>query len=70
MNVCVTAVAMVIMLRDFGPHGIISMNVCVAAVAMVMLLRNFGPYGIIFMTVYLLIKIFPLFLTGTLLAVK
>jgi uncharacterized YccA/Bax inhibitor family protein len=43
-----------LLLRDFGPYGLIFINVCVViTVAMVMLLRNFGPYGIIFMTVCL-----------------
>jgi uncharacterized YccA/Bax inhibitor family protein len=38
-----------LLLRDFGPYGIIFMNVCVViTVAMLMLLREFGPYGIIF----------------------
>jgi uncharacterized YccA/Bax inhibitor family protein len=46
---CVITVAMVMLLRDFGPYGIIFMNMCVITVAMVMLLRDFGPYGIIFM---------------------
>jgi hypothetical protein len=40
-----------LLLRNFGPYGIIFMNVCVLrAVAMVMLLKDFGPYGITFMT--------------------
>jgi hypothetical protein len=52
MFVCVITVVMVMLLRYFGPCGIISMNVCVViTVAMVMLLWDFGPYGIIFMTV-------------------
>jgi hypothetical protein len=35
-----------LLLRDFGPYGIIFMNVrVVITVAMVMLLREFGPYG-------------------------
>jgi hypothetical protein len=39
-----------LMLRDFGPYGIIFMNVSVViTVAIVMLLRNFKPCGIIFM---------------------
>jgi hypothetical protein len=47
-----TTVAMVMLLRDFGPYGIIFMNVRVdITVAMVMLLRDFGPYVIIFMNV-------------------
>jgi hypothetical protein len=33
-----------LLLRDFGPYGIISMNVCVITVAMVLLLRDFGGY--------------------------
>jgi hypothetical protein len=53
MNVYVVIiVAMVMLLRDFGPYVVIFMNVYVVIiVAMVMLLRDFGPYGIIFMTV-------------------
>jgi uncharacterized YccA/Bax inhibitor family protein len=36
-----------LLLRDFGPYGIIFMNVCIViTVAMVMLLRDFGPHGI------------------------
>jgi uncharacterized YccA/Bax inhibitor family protein len=52
INVCVViTVAMVMLLRDFGPYGIIFMNLCVViTVAMISLLRDFGPYGIIFMT--------------------
>jgi hypothetical protein len=39
-----------LLLRDFGPCGIIFMNVCVViSVDMVMLLRDFRPYGILFM---------------------
>jgi hypothetical protein len=42
-----------LLLRDFGPYGIIFMNMCVViSVAEVMLLRDFGPHGIIFMTVF------------------
>jgi hypothetical protein len=34
-----------LLLRDFGPYGIIFMNVCVViTVAMVILLQDFGPY--------------------------
>jgi hypothetical protein len=40
----------------------------VITVATVMLLREIWSYRIIFMTVCLLLQIFPLFLTGTLLA--
>jgi hypothetical protein len=37
-----------LLLRDFGPYGIILMNVFViTTVAMVMLLRDFGSFGII-----------------------
>jgi uncharacterized YccA/Bax inhibitor family protein len=36
----------ILLLRDFGPYGIIFINVCVVTtVAMVMLLRDFGLYG-------------------------
>jgi hypothetical protein len=35
---------MVMLLRDFGPYGIIFFTF----LAMVMLLRDFGPYGIIY----------------------
>jgi uncharacterized YccA/Bax inhibitor family protein len=46
----VIIVAMVMLLRDSGPYGIIFMDACVViTVAMVMLLRDSGPYGIIFM---------------------
>jgi hypothetical protein len=59
MNVCVTVitVAMVMLLRDFGPYGITFMNVCVTVitVAMVMPLRDFGTYGIIFMNVCVIV---------------
>jgi uncharacterized YccA/Bax inhibitor family protein len=37
-----------LLLRDFGPYGIIFKNACVIIVAMVLLLRDFGTYGIIF----------------------
>jgi hypothetical protein len=37
-----------LLLRDFGPYGIIC--VCVMTVAMVMLLWDFGAYRIVFMT--------------------
>jgi hypothetical protein len=40
-----------VLLRDFGPYGIIFMNVFVViTVAMVMMFGDFGPHGIIFMT--------------------
>jgi hypothetical protein len=40
-----------LLLKDFGPYGIIFMNVCVLiAVAVIMVLRDLGPYGVIFMT--------------------
>jgi hypothetical protein len=54
MDLClVTAVAMVMFLRNFGTYGIMFMTACVViTVTMVMLLRNFGPYGIILMTVF------------------
>jgi hypothetical protein len=48
--VYLVTIAMVILLRDFGPCGIILKNICVITVTMVMLLRDFGPYGIMFMT--------------------
>jgi hypothetical protein len=38
-----------LLLRDFGPYGIIFMK-CGIIVAMAMLLRNLGLYEIIFMT--------------------
>jgi hypothetical protein len=46
MNVYVVMiVAMVVLLRDFGPKRILFMNVCVViTVAMVMLLNYFRPY--------------------------
>jgi uncharacterized YccA/Bax inhibitor family protein len=47
-----------LLLRDFGPYGIIFMNVrFVIAVAMVILLWDFGPYGTVglCMTVCLLL---------------
>jgi uncharacterized YccA/Bax inhibitor family protein len=41
-----------LLLRDFGPNGIIFTNVCVViTVSMAMLLRDFGPNGIIFMII-------------------
>jgi hypothetical protein len=53
LNVCVViTVAILMLLRDFGPYGIIFLNVCVViTVDILMLLRDFGPYGIIFMNV-------------------
>jgi hypothetical protein len=53
MLVCsVITVAIILiglLLRDFGPYGIIFINVCVViTVAIIILLRDFGPYGIIF----------------------
>jgi hypothetical protein len=37
-----------LLLRNFGPYGIIFINVCVViTIAMVMLLKDFGVYGII-----------------------
>jgi hypothetical protein len=52
MNVCgVISVAIVMLLRDFGPYWIIFMNVCgVITVAMAILLRDFWPNEIIFVT--------------------
>jgi hypothetical protein len=48
----VITVAMVMLLKDFGPYGIIFRNVCVVTtVAVVMLLKDFGPYGKIFANV-------------------
>jgi uncharacterized YccA/Bax inhibitor family protein len=48
-----------LLLRDFGPYGIIFMNVCVViTVAIVMLLRDFGTYGILFMTMCIYYFIF------------
>jgi len=45
-----------LLLRDFGPYGIIFMMACVGlTVAMAMLFGDFGPHGIIFMTVSLLL---------------
>jgi hypothetical protein len=45
MNVCVAvSVAMVMLLRDFGPCRIIFMNVYFV-VTVTMLLRDFGPFG-------------------------
>jgi hypothetical protein len=39
-----------LLLKDFGPYGIILMNLCfVVTVEMVMLLRDFGTYETIFM---------------------
>jgi hypothetical protein len=47
----VVTVAMVMLLRDFRPYGIIFINVYVViTVTMVMMLRDFRPDGIIFMT--------------------
>jgi hypothetical protein len=45
MNVCVVKiVSMIMLLRDFGPYGIIFMNVCVIKiVVMLLLLRYFWP---------------------------
>jgi uncharacterized YccA/Bax inhibitor family protein len=65
MNLCVViTVAMEMLLRDFGPYGIIFMNLCVViTVAMEMLLRDFGPYGIIFMTMFTTLD-FPVILDG------
>jgi uncharacterized YccA/Bax inhibitor family protein len=37
-----------LLLRDFGPYGIVFMNVCIIITATVMLLGNFGPCEIIF----------------------
>jgi hypothetical protein len=42
-----------LLLRDFGPYGIIFM--IIITVIMVMLLRDFEPYGVIFMTLCLLL---------------
>jgi hypothetical protein len=40
-----------LVLRNFGPYGVIFMNVCVVInVAVVMLLRDSGLHGTIFMT--------------------
>jgi uncharacterized YccA/Bax inhibitor family protein len=62
---CDGSVAMVMLLRDFGPNGVIFMNVCVViSVAMVILLRDFGPNGIIFMTVCVYYFRFPIILDG------
>jgi hypothetical protein len=42
-----------LLLRDFGPNGIIVMNVCVVVtVSIVMLLRDLGPYGIIYVYLF------------------
>jgi hypothetical protein len=42
-----------LLLRDFGPYGIIFMNVCVViTVATVLLLRGFGPDGDNFLNHY------------------
>jgi fluoride ion exporter CrcB/FEX len=40
-----------VLLRDFGPYGVLFGNMCRFTIAMVMLLRDFRPYGIIFMNV-------------------
>jgi hypothetical protein len=57
MNLTVVInVAMVMLLKDFGPYGIIFMNVnVVITAAMAMLLKDFGPYGIIFVNVSVVI---------------
>jgi hypothetical protein len=42
-----------LLLRHFGPYGIIFVNGCVViTVAIVMLLKDFGPYRIIHTTMY------------------
>jgi uncharacterized YccA/Bax inhibitor family protein len=51
-----------LLLRDFGPYGILFMNVCVLLLPLPrygdhLLLRDFGPYGIIFMNVCLVITV-------------
>jgi hypothetical protein len=51
-----------LLLRDFGPYGIIFMNVCVViTVAMVMQLKGFQPYGIIYCCVCPVLEIFATF---------
>jgi hypothetical protein len=48
MNVCFITVAMLILIRDFMPCGMIFMNVCLITVTVVILIGNFRPYVIIF----------------------
>jgi hypothetical protein len=56
---------MVMLLRDFGRHGIIYMTMCLAVtVATVMLLRDFGPCEIIIMNVYVDIRKATVLLTN------
>jgi hypothetical protein len=43
-----------LLVKDFGPYGIILKNICVfITVAVVMLFTNFGLYGIKFVTMYI-----------------
>jgi uncharacterized YccA/Bax inhibitor family protein len=47
----VIIVAMVMLLRDSGPYGVIFMAVCVViTTAMEMLQKDFQPFGIMFMS--------------------
>jgi hypothetical protein len=47
-----------LVLKGFGPCGVIFMNVCVViTVSIVMLLRDSGPYGIIFMTMFIAFRL-------------
>jgi hypothetical protein len=46
-----------LLLKDFGPYGILIYACVIIAVAMAMVLKDYRPYGIKFITVCLLFQI-------------